>query len=304
MNNNREDIILSYILGTMPDMEARAFEKELEADKDLLTLYEEYIELWTLTNQLSYETSSVDEAWSSFQNEIPLPKKVLSFNILKIAASVLLLAALTFGMWFFGSTDISLTTGKTAKQETLTDGSIILLNSNSHIFSDNFDGKHRELILQGEAKFKVTKGKNKFLVHTCNGDLTVYGTEFNVFTDKKMNMTLIELYEGSVGFTTNNSEILLKPGERLIVSKGQVSVTTFQKPVSWTDVISCQDAPLSYVLGQLQLAYNIQFDVKPKLLKERYTLNLPKDDLTACLTILNQVSGKNFALIENTIVVK
>ena len=304
MKHTREDIILSYLIGTLSDEEARAFEKELEVDKEINHLYEEYRELYTVTGELTYETSEVENSWNAFQHKITQPQKAYSLRWLKVAASVLLLAALTVGMWFFGSTDISLTSGKVVTQEILTDGSTIILNSNSHIFSEKFNRNHRELSLEGEAKFKVTKGENNFVVHTCNGDIEVYGTEFNVFTDSKSNFTLIELYEGSIGFSFKDEVKILKPGQRLILSDDVIAISSFKAPVVWLDMISCQDAPLSYVLGQIKLSYNVQFNISSRLLKERYTLNLPKDDLAACLSILNQVSGKNFALIGNTIVVK
>lgn len=304
MNNTREDIILNYLIGALSKDEARAFENELEVDKEMNSLYEEYREIYTFTGQVTYETSEVDAAWTAFQTKIAQPPKSYSLNWFKVAASILLLAALTLGMWFFGSTDISLTSGKVVTQEILTDGSTIILNSNSHIFAEKFNKNHRELSLEGEAMFKVTKGKNNFIVHTANGDIEVYGTEFNVFTDSKLNFTLIELYEGSIGFSFNEEVKILKPGQRLVLSGDSLSISSFKTPVGWLDMISCQDAPLSYVMGQLKLSYDVQFKVSPRLLKERYTLNLPKNDLSACLAILNQVSGKNFTLIENTIVVK
>ena len=49
MNNTREDIILNYLIGNMSDEKARAFEKELEVDKEMNHIYEEYRELDTLT---------------------------------------------------------------------------------------------------------------------------------------------------------------------------------------------------------------------------------------------------------------
>ena len=60
MNNTREDIILNYLIGVLSKDEARAFENELEVDKEMNRLYEEYRELYTLTGQVTYEISEVD----------------------------------------------------------------------------------------------------------------------------------------------------------------------------------------------------------------------------------------------------
>jgi hypothetical protein len=52
----------------------------------------------------------------------------------------------------------------------------------------------------------------------------------------------------------------------------------------------------------LKLNYALDYDVKSKFLKEHYTVNLPKDNIQACLQILNDIVGQNFALLDGRIV--
>src|SRR5699024_6685187 len=64
----------------------------------------------------------------------------------------------------------------------LPDGSKVILNSNSSIsYTDGFAKDKRELTLQGEGFFQVTKDPARpFTVHTGNIATTALGTSFNV----------------------------------------------------------------------------------------------------------------------------
>ncbi len=65
---------------------------------------------------------------------------------------------------------------------TLSDGSTVWLNAESEIkYPDEFATNMREVYLNGEAFFDVTKNPNKpFIIHLSNGDVQVLGTSFNV----------------------------------------------------------------------------------------------------------------------------
>lgn len=65
---------------------------------------------------------------------------------------------------------------------TLPDGSLVHLNYNTRvIYPERFTGGTREVYLEGEAYFMVSKDRrHPFIVHTPQGDVQVYGTEFMV----------------------------------------------------------------------------------------------------------------------------
>jgi transmembrane sensor len=64
----------------------------------------------------------------------------------------------------------------------LADGSKVWLNADSKIqYPLAFDGKTREVYLNGEAFFEVAKDvKKPFIIHLSNGTVRVLGTSFNV----------------------------------------------------------------------------------------------------------------------------
>ena len=107
----------------------------------------------------------------------------------------------------------------------LPDGTQVWLNSDSRLLYDEaFDGKQREVTLQGEAYFDVTKNPDRpFIVHTSAIDIRVLGTAFNVKSypaEKTIETTLIH---GLVEVINKNrpdaSKIILRPKEKLVFNK-------------------------------------------------------------------------------------
>ncbi len=97
---------------------------------------------------------------------------------------------------------------------TLSDGTKVFLNSKSRLrFPAQFQGKAREIYLEGEAYLEVAKNREKpFIVHTQNADIEVLGTSFNVNTyNSEMKTALVE---GAVLLTakSDGKSVKLKPG--------------------------------------------------------------------------------------------
>lgn len=97
----------------------------------------------------------------------------------------------------------------------LTDGSKVTLNKNSSITIDSdFGDKYRNVKLEGEAYFSVSKDKSRpFVVETKGTKTKVLGTSFNV--KSKDHNVITTLVEGSILFTSNNCEKILRPNEEL-----------------------------------------------------------------------------------------
>lgn len=97
----------------------------------------------------------------------------------------------------------------------LEDGTEVLLNASSElIYPTVFVGNVREVELKGEAYFKVAKSDVPFIVKTKELSVKVYGTEFNLNTNKRNSVETI-LIKGSVGVITNAGEVMMKPNQIL-----------------------------------------------------------------------------------------
>jgi ferric-dicitrate binding protein FerR (iron transport regulator) len=103
---------------------------------------------------------------------------------------------------------------------TLPDSTIIRLNSGSTLsYGKNYSDKVRELTLNGEAWFHVTRKMSKPLViRTAAVDITVAGTEFNLKAYPEDLTTEVILLEGELEATLNHMKgrkINMQPAEKL-----------------------------------------------------------------------------------------
>lgn len=134
---------------------------------------------------------------------------------------------------------------------TLADGSKVWLNAGSKlIYPDKFSGSQREVTLEGEGFFEVTKNpRMPFLVHAGKITVRVLGTKFNVkaYTeDADIETTLIS---GKVQVMLNDDpekEILLSPNEKLTVIK----------PVATSTAIAQVNNELKYQVQALPVVAN------------------------------------------------
>ncbi len=161
---------------------------------------------------------------------------------------------------------------------TLDDGSLVHLNYNSRLIYPEQFGDRRDVILDGEAYFMVAKDKSRqFVVHTPQGDVKVYGTEFVVNTREKatdehekdaegaVNQHVsVVLVSGSVGFTSfDGSETILRPSQKLSFVNDEFSVKEVDVApyVAWNEgEFIFADVPLEDLLATMSRWY--QLDVR------------------------------------------
>ncbi len=110
----------------------------------------------------------------------------------------------------------------------LADGTTIWLNSETTIrYPDKFSNKQRDVYIEGEAFFKVSKNKKwPFKVHTSDLDIIVLGTSFNVksYPDEGIIETTLE--EGSIliektAKSGKKQYISMKPNQRVTLVKSE-----------------------------------------------------------------------------------
>ena len=109
----------------------------------------------------------------------------------------------------------------------LPDGTVVRLNGSSKLsYNKDFNKNVREVNLEGEAYFDVTKdAAHPFIVHTSNIDIRVLGTLFNVKSYDEDQTIETTLLRGSIEVYNKNDPsapmVILKPNEKLIFRKEQ-----------------------------------------------------------------------------------
>lgn len=144
----------------------------------------------------SWTKKDEGDQFNAIRNRIRLTEKsvrvipLYSRQWLKIAATILLLIASSYAIWYaaFRNEMVTLTsrTGTTAKA-ILDDGTLVWLKGNSTLeYPKRFEGNERAVALSGEALFEVTKdASHPFVIHCGNLSARVLGTSFNLKADQK-----------------------------------------------------------------------------------------------------------------------
>jgi transmembrane sensor len=185
---------------------------------------------------------------------------------------------------------------------TLPDGSTVLLNGNTTLtYTDSWtDDKSREVWLDGEGFFTVTKkkhrgGRVKFVTHTSGLDITVLGTQFNVNT--RRGSTAVTLLEGRVQLSKPDGPagkiIEMKPGQ-FAATKPSVETVEVreEKPQLHTSWVEHQfvfdDTALNDIAQQLHDTYGLDIVFEDnELANRRFTGNLSNQSIETLLTTLS-----------------
>ena len=224
-------------------------------------------------------------------------KKYRKYLLAGVAASLLLLIAIGFQTFY---TDLSLITHKTTYGEILklklNDGTLVTLNANSSISYNKND--FRNISLKGEAFFNVDKRENnnaKFYVKTDDLIVEVYGTQFNVNTQK--NKTKVFLETGNIWLNLNNgTSKKMIPGNYIEYSSEAKKIVVDAPFVSSDEQLAWKHGKLIFnnsslleALNKISDTYGVAFDFFDNETKEiRITGTVPTTNLDICLNAIKK----------------
>ncbi len=150
----------------------------------------------------------------------------------------------------------------------LPDGSGVWLNASSAIsYPTAFSGASREVTLNGEAYFEITKDKTKpFTVHVASNktDVMVLGTHFNIMAyaddNKSVEATLLE---GAIQVAHGTTTQLLKPNQQArITEEGAMTVANVpdaSQSIDWRNgLFQLDNQPLSRIAQEISRWYDVK----------------------------------------------
>lgn len=287
--------LAKWLDGEMTDAEL----KEFQADPDF-PLYEK-IKLYS--SQL--ETPKFDEhkiLSKVLETKKQTPKVVtLKPNWFMRIAAVLVIG---FGLFFAYNTFTPATElAENGKQTTflLPDNSEVILNSGSQIDYKKWNwDSNRKLELNGEAYFKVAKGK-KFEVNTNLGKVSVLGTQFNV-KSRKDRFDVI-CFEGKVKVNFNTQEVILTPGQMVSFESNKKIVSktiSDAKPVWLSKELSFEKEKLTAVLEEIQRQYNVTIDAKNIKSDQLFTGKIPTNNIDIALKTITSIYHLKYSKSTNS----
>lgn len=197
----------------------------------------------------------------------------------------------------------------------LPDKTLVFLNSDTKLsYNSNLGKKNREVFLEGEAYFVVTYNSSKpFIVHTCENEIEVLGTAFNVKAYPDGNIHQISLERGKILISDQNQETYaLDPNQTYLLIRNINSSKAFktknvEEYSSWTKgKIILRNHRFSDIAKDLERSHEVKFDIQNKqILCSRYTGNFSRDDdIRKILEIISLTSHFNFEITGDTIIIK
>lgn len=252
-------------------------------------------------------------------------RRLISNPLMRIAATLLVAALLSVGGYkvYFNQVashkqiEISVT-NQIVKTFTLPDGTLVSLNSDSHLkYPPKFDKNTREVVIEGEAFFEVMPDKNKpFIIHAGNAQIKVLGTSFNVCAYPSTKSVEVIVKTGKVQVlnktteTKQNNELILDPGDKgtLVFSSNALLKTTNQNPnfLAWkTHDLIFRATSLGEVISDLEKVYkvNIRLD-DPKLNGLLLTAHFNDYSLSFILEVIETTFKLETQIIEGQYILK
>lgn len=146
----------------------------------------------------------------------------------------------------------------------LPDGTLITLNAGSKLaWSERRFDKERTVTVDGEAFFDVKKG-SRFTIKTHNGNVTILGTQLNVFS--RENDFRVSCITGKVGVSSGSSEVVLLPGEKAGLTNSGLQKTTsahIEQTAAWKEgIFYFEDQPLVSIFGEIERQFNVSVKYK------------------------------------------
>lgn len=195
---------------------------------------------------------------------------------------------------------------------TLPDGTIVHLNSESKLtYTPDFNGKLREVTLEGEGFFEVTPNKEKpFIVKTSVFDVEVLGTSFNVSVYNDENIVETALIEGKVKLTMNkcpSKPVYLTPSQKFVYSrndrKGSISIMEEDSELAWKQgILAFNAVPLTEVFRRIERWYGvtIHYD-RDTIVNDKFTGQFKMISIQEMMNILRMHYNLKFKIEDKDI---
>lgn len=294
----QENYLAKWLNNELSEEETIQFKKSDE--------YTSYQKIIAASNNLKAPDYNENKALQSINaKRFRAEPKVLKLNTftkyIGVAAAIVLICGIAY--FYTNSLEETIRTDYAQNNEViLPDASEILLNAESKIaYNKNKWEKNRNISLQGEAFFKVAKGK-KFTVSTDQGTVAVLGTQFNV--EARNNFFEVTCYEGLVSVTYNGKVTKIPAGSSFMVVNGKIAPTaqTTTLVPSWTqNESSFNSIPLSFVLNELQRQFNITVTTNDIDTDQLFTGSFSNKNLELALQSISIPSQISYKLEKNKV---
>ena len=325
MSNLSEEIINRYLTGQCSEeelIEVNAWMKESEENARQLFRMEEIYHLGKFDQYANEQR--ILRAERRLNKKLDEEKRKQRKTVLnmqhwmKYAAmiAVILVIGGGLGYWLYQNGNdqqmmVAVANEGIVKEIILPDGTKVWLNNSATLkYPREFSEKERNVYLDGEAYFEVTKNRHKpFTVQSDAMRVRVLGTTFNFKCDRHCRIAEATLIEGEIEVKGNKEEgqIILAPGQRAELNKNNGRLTVKQVNAKldavWHDnLIPFQKADIFTISKALERFYDVKIILSPDMkadktysgvLKKKSTIESVLKSLQNSIPIDYKIVGNN-----------
>ena len=324
MSNLSEDIINRYLTGQCSEeelIEVNAWMKESEENALRLFRMEEIYHLGKFGRYTDGQRilRAEKQLYKKLDEEQGKRNKILRIHRwMKYAAVIAIIFAISggIGYWSHNGSDqqmmVAVAGEGIVKAVVLPDGTKVWLNNSATLkYPREFSENERNVHLEGEAYFEVTKNRHKpFTVQSDAMCVRVLGTTFNFKCDKRCRIAEATLIEGEIEVKGNKEEgqIILTPGQRAELNKSNGRLTVKQVDAKldavWhNNLIPFQKADIFAITRTLERFYDVKIILSPDIQPDKtYSGVLKrKSNIESVLKSLQNSIPINYKIVGNNI---
>lgn len=268
-----DDLLAKYLLGEadfVEQQQVKEWVKSSDANQKQLEDFKAILEVsrFQIINEVN-EHEALGRLNLRLENQ---PK--INYSMFFRYAAVLAVF-LTMG-WFFYvnliANKLNVSTNGNTLTQYLPDGSIVILNKKSSLsFIGGFFNKTRQIKLKGEAFFKVSPNKEKpFIIDVNHVKVTVVGTEFNVKSEGKKTIVIVE--SGIVKVNNLKDSIRLIAGEKVEANENLLHLHKEENKGKlynyyYSNELICNKTPLAELVSVLNEKFKTHIVIENPALK-------------------------------------
>ena len=321
-----DELLPGYLSGELPDKDRAMIDEWRMESQVNESLFQECLKAWEAIPLLhEMEQFNSFEALKKINTRISKQETTKWWIVIQRIAAILLLPLLVYS-GYISERNASLKKQQKehvvmqtissrqgmVTQFDLADGTKVWLNSGSVLqFPTSFTGALREVKLQGEAFFEVTKNENQpFRVHAKDLNVEVLGTAFNVVSYDDEQQAEVVLVEGKVKLSAEKNQKkkefgIMHPGQKAVYSedtrKVEAQEVDVEKYIAWRDGnLLFHDDPMEDVARRLSRWFNVEIVINdPEIKSYDYKATFRNETLTQVLDLLKISAPIDYKFIGN-----
>ena len=291
-NNYYERLIAKYLGGQASEDDTRKLLEWIEEDEQNRELFFQIKAAWDNLGALKIYFNP-DKEWKKLHRRINKIRRLNYQGFWIRFSQIAAVFIIAFAVGWFVKTQLTKERGESwlrvtvptgqVTQLTLSDSSIVWLNSESTLRYPSDFSEQRNVLLSGEAYFDVKEDKeHPFTVKTDYMNVQVMGTRFNVKAyrdDVEFQATILDGQVSLRDGISNKARSILYKGDQASFNRSNNKLSVLQltenpeRSIGWIKGrYEFHDQPLSQILNFASRWYDIKFVVKDKELKNtRFT---------------------------------